>query len=282
MPCPHCNTVLQVSGGALTLAATLKPAEIEMRQSNIDGQQRKLDGVNEAISKHMASVSSIQANIREQEQANGQAVTNALRLLGECTSAQQELDKPVAGKSELSVDDCRRTRSVAESRLSAFQRKTKADFNHKCVESLERLIPLIAPEGIRGDVLARALKDFNTSMEKFSTAAGWRSVALESDFSPTYGGTIYLLLSESEKFRVRVMLQIAMALLDKSQALIVDAADILDKGGRNGLFKAVKASGLSAMIAMTIDSKDLVPNLGKAGIGTSYWINSDAKAELIA
>ena len=99
---------------------------------------------------------------------------------------------------------------------------------------------------------------------------------------PTYGGTQYELLSESEKFRVRVVLQIGMALSDKSQALVIDAADILDKGGRNGLFKAVKSTGLPAFISMTIDSKELVPSLSKSGVGASYWINGDATAEAIA
>ena len=89
---------------------------------------------------------------------------------------------------------------------------------------------------------------------------------------PTYGGTIYLLLSESAKFRVRVVLQIAMAMMDRSQVLVIDAADILDKGGRNGLFKAVKTAGLPVMISMTFDGQELMPDLGKAGIGRSYWI----------
>jgi hypothetical protein len=71
-----------------------------------------------------------------------------------------------------------------------------------------------------------------------------------------------------------------MALMDRSQALIIDAADILDKDRRNGLFKAVKTAGLPTLIAMTIDSKELVPNLGKAGFGASYWIE-DAKAEVV-
>lgn len=281
MPCPHCNTVLQVSGNKLDIAAVLSEDEIAKRQAAIDEVKAKLDGVNDAIAKHMTAVSGIAANIREAEKANEQAIANAIRLLGESSLAEQELAKPVAGKSEISVDDCRTTLAVAEKRLKAFKAKLEADRLHTAICSNTELYAKISPEGIRQDVLAKALKSFNDSLVPICAAAGWRTVTLESDFLPTYGGTIYLLLSESAKFRVRVILQMGMALIDKSQALIIDAADILDKGGRNGLFKAVKAAGLPALVAMTIDSKDLVPNLAKAGVGCSYWLNGEAKAEAI-
>ena len=281
MPCPHCATVLQVAGNKLQIAAVLSEDEITARTAAITELQGKINGVNDAISKHMTAVSGIQSSMRDQESQNKQAVNEALRLLGDSSMAEQELAKPVAAASEISVDDCRTTLAVAEKRLKAFKAKLEADRLHDAIEKNTELYRMLAPEGIRGDVLARALKSFNTSLERFCAAAGWRSVALESDFYPTYGGTIYLLLSESAKFRVRVILQIGMAMLDKSQALIIDAADILDKGGRNGLFKTVKATGLPCLVAMTIDAKELVPNLGKAGLGASYWINGDAKAEAI-
>src|SRR6185369_632365 len=191
---------------------------------------------------------------------------DAERLFKESQAAKDQLEQTTAAPAagDKTVNQCRTELATHEIKLKAFTQKHEADRLHGSITNTAELMAKIAPEGIRGDVLTRALKGFNASMEKFCTAAGWRPVALEPDFMPTYGGTIYLLLSESAKFRVRVILQIGMALLDKSQALIVDAADILDKGGRNGLFKAVKAAGLPSLVAMTIDNKDLVPNLAKA------------------
>jgi len=82
----------------------------------------------------------------------------------------------------------------------------------------------------------------------------------------------YILLSESEKFRCRTALQVAMADLDGSAAVIVDAADILDRGGRNGLFAMLAQSGMRSLVCMTMNGPGDVPDLSKPGLGRSYWI----------
>jgi hypothetical protein len=290
MPCPDCGTVLQLSGKTLAIAAVISPEEITARAEAIATKQGAIDATNDAISKHMTAVSTIQATIREQQTARDNAITDALRLLGESATAEKELAKPLPPASDISVDDCRTTMARAETRLKAFTRKLEADRLHVSIGNNAELLAKISPEGIRGDVLAKALKGFNESLAPITKAAGWRPVVLESDFMPTYGGTIYLLLSESAKFRVRTVLLLGMALIDKSQAVIIDAADILDRGGRNGLFKALKVAGLPALVAMTIDAyvnkpgEDFpvshnVPKLG--ALGASYWINSDAVAEQV-
>lgn len=282
MPCPDCGTVLQVHGNKLEISAQLSAEELTSRQEAIDSHSANLDSANKGMMKYMEAATRIKSQISETINTRMQKIAECKRLVIESESAVKELEKPAASvTSTVSVDDCRTTMAQAEIRLKAFRSKFEADRLHVAIGQNAELLAKIAPEGIRGDVLVKALKSFNDSLVAVCKAANWRPVTLESDFMPCYGGTIYLLLSESAKFRVRVILQIGMALLDKSQALIIDAADILDKGGRNGLFKAVKLAGLPALISMTIDSKELVPNLAAAKIGASYWINSDATAEAI-
>src|SRR6185369_4948226 len=191
-----------------------------------------------------------------------------------------ETPAPNAKQDTAEVDRCRTILQTAKVRLDAFQRKFSADRTHTAICQNQELANKTAPDGIRGDVLAKALKGFNLFADPICKAAGWRVVALEPDFTPTYGGTQYLLLSESAKWRVRTVLQMVMAKLDKSQALVIDAADILDKQGRNGLFKAVAAAGLPALVCMTLDGKELVPNLGRAGIGCSYWIEGGVAEQI--
>ena len=290
MSCPDCGTVLQVHAGILKKAATLTDEEISSRQAAIDELTSQIASINNGITKHMEASARIKGQIGEAETSRLQKITECKRLVKESEAAAAEIIKPVAAASPISVDDCRTTLSQAETRLKAFKAKFEADRLHIAIGQNAELLAKIAPEGIRGDVLVKSLKKFNESLSPLSKSAGWRAVTLESDFMPTYGGTIYLLLSESAKFRVRTILQMGMALIDKSQAIIIDAADILDKGGRNGLFKAVKQTGLPAMVAMTIDpclepGKPVhanVPNLAKAGQGCSYWLNGDAVAEAIA
>ena len=283
MCCPKCTAELEVKAGKLVvLTGQLTSEEIQSRKEAIAALKTKIDAVSDGVQKHMEAAARLKRQIQEVETTHHVKLAECHRLVKESETAADELKKPVAGRSEVSVDDCRTTYAKAELRLKAYQAKYAADRLHHTIGQNAELLAKLSPEGIRGYVQVKALKQFNDSVSSLCKTAGWRPVTLESDFMPTYGGTQYELLSESEKFRVRVVLQIGMALTDKSQALVIDAADILDKGGRNGLFKAVKSTGLSTFISMTIDSKELVPNLAKAGIGTSYWINGDATAEAIA
>lgn len=281
MPCPDCGTVLQIRGNVLDIAAVLSEDEINTRQAAIDDLFRQIKNVNDGITKHMEAAARIKTRIAEIKNDLVQKTIDCRRLVKESEAAAAELAKPVPPASTVSVDACRTALSAAETALKAYRAKYEADRLHIAIGHNAELLAKISPEGIRGDVLIRALKSFNESLAPICKAAGWRPVTLESDFLPTQGGALYLLLSESAKFRTRSILQMGMALLDKSQALIIDAADILDKGGRNGLFKAVKHVGLPALITMTIDTREQVPNLTTAKIGASYWINSDSVAEPI-
>lgn len=276
LPCPACGVALELTQGkSLSVASLITPEEVDSRQSKIDELQGRITAATDGLHKHMASKAGIETLIKNFDNTKAANVNEAKRLIEESKRAAAQLAaaKPPGAKADVShVEQCRNTLASASSRLQAFVQKNNADKAHTAIGLNQELIAKIAPEGIRADVLAKALKGFNEKTVPFCKAASWRPVTLETDFSSSYGGTPYLLLSESAKFRVRTILGLTMALMDRSEAVIVDAADILDKGGRNGLFKAIKAAGLPALVCMTMDGKDLVPNLGKANMGASYWI----------
>jgi hypothetical protein len=295
LPCPACGVALELEQGKkLCIATVMSDEEKATRSAAIEALQKKITVANDGLTKHMTALAGIKTKIQNFDTDKARNVTEATRLVAESKRAANELavvKPPVKGTDITFVEQCRTTLARADERLQAFVKKTNSDRIHVAIGLNQELIGKIAPEGIRGDVLAKALKGFNEKAVPLSKAASWRPVTLESDFGPCYGGTIYLLLSESAKFRVRTILQLTMALMDRSEAVIVDAADILDKGGRNGLFKALRLAALPALVCMTIDKyadkefperpeSFLVPNLGKAGIGASYWIR-DAVAEVV-
>jgi hypothetical protein len=230
---------------------------------------------------HMAAKSRLKSQIKQQDTDHALKLAEARRMLTVSENAETELKTTTEtpAKGATSVDDCRTVLATAETRLKAFRQKTTADARHRSICTMETLIDKIAPDGIRGEVLQRALKGFNQAMKQFTAVASWRDVELGADFLPTYGGYIYLLLSASAQFRVRVVLQLAMAKLDNSQAVVIDAADFLDRGGRSGLFKAVQVAGLPAMVCVTVDDKEKVPDLKGRGMGLSYWIGDGGVVE---
>jgi hypothetical protein len=63
-----------------------------------------------------------------------------------------------------------------------------------------------------------------------------------------------------------------MAKMDESAAVVIDEADILDQKGRNNLFALLKDTGIRAVVCMTANKPDVVPDLAKAKLGQSYWV----------
>ena len=66
-----------------------------------------------------------------------------------------------------------------------------------------------------------------------------------------YGGRPYP-LSTYEQYRVRAVLQMAMARLDNSAMVVLDAADVLDGTTHSGLFALFSKQQLAALVCMTL------------------------------
>lgn len=259
LTCPHCQKAVAMTRGELTPAAEPLPA------AEIEARQKAIDEARETV-----------ATAQKSAQAAERAVSGATSKLEEALAAERELaaqpEKPT-GAGE--VDACRNALQEAEGRLDAWQRKTAADNRHMNIGVNARIADALAPGGLRQTVLAKALKVFNSEAADLASAAGWPHVALDDELVARYGGTPYALLSKSERFRVRVVLQVVMAKRDKSAAVLIDGADILaDRQHRNGLFGMLAAEGLPAVVTMAFAAPDDMPNIDAAGIGRAYWIDA--------
>lgn len=185
-----------------------------------------------------------------------------------------ELPEPVNNSAQLEA--ARTAEALTQSRLSAWQQKTRADHTHRQILVNQSIVRILSPEGVRAEVLTRALTKFNGELHALCSLAEWRGVkwqpvTLQLDFLPHYGDWAYRLLSESAQFRVRVVLQVAMALREKAPLIVIDRCDLLDRHGRNCLFNLLRKVKLPAVIAMTMNSEEEKPDLSKLG-GRSYWL----------
>ena len=241
-PCPHC-------GGALVMRR-VSQAEVRLEAAGA----RLTDD-------------ELRANRRAIAELDGQ-IEN---LLGQRIAAHRE---------RIAAESSAVTR--AENRLAQFRKKRDADEIHRRIAGNDQILDLLAPDGLRGRKLAQVLDAFNRGpLAELAEAAGWRSVALDPVMALTYGGRPYALLSTSEQYRVRVVLQVAMAQLDGSPVVVIDAADVLDAPTRAGLVHMIRASHLHALVCMTLSRVDQLPDLAEAGFGASYWIEA-GRAEPMA
>lgn len=257
VPCPHC-------GGHLVVVSRTEvraPSGGVSEQENAARQQ--------AIQVKQAEASKVRTLLSDLR-------TQEAQLRGIVSAAQRaETDLaalPAGSVTAEEVADRRAMLEDAQRMLSRAQAVQRAAAIHTDIKQNLAIVEALAPNGLRQTVLTERMGAFNGALATLSTAADWPAVQVGEDMAVTFGGRAYLLLSASEQFRCRVTLQVAMASMDGSDAVIVDAADILDRTGRNALFALLQSSGLLSLVCMTMNRVEDVPDLRAAGIGRSYWI----------
>jgi len=258
-------------------------AEIDAHDVKVSEQVKVVDAAVKALGTLQANHTKLTNARQVVVNAWNLALSEASRLVRESMQAKAELDAmaaPVAAQVGASVEQCRNDLAAHELRLKAFQSKRQADGLHKAIEMNQALLKYIAPTGVRADVLTHAIGNFNTILAGLSEIAGWAPSQITPEFGFTFNGTPLFLLSSAEQFRVRTVVQVAMAMHEKSAMIVVDGADILDKGGRNGLFKLLNSASIPSLVGMTINVEAEVPNLAKAGYGRSYWVGASVAKEL--
>jgi chloramphenicol 3-O-phosphotransferase len=267
VPCPHCNAPLIIDLVGLRLepvsTAVLTDADVKARRQAIATAEGKLAHAQDAVNLARHAVSDTRAAVERAE-----------------TAADRLRNWPAAVEAGTDIEAARQTLRAAETRLADYDRKVQADELHEKISGNEDLLDVLAGDGLRAKLLAQRLDVFNGKQLKALTdAAGWSAVKVEADMTvyldcrPTAGMWLpYALLSTSEQYRVRVVLQVAAACLDGSDLVVIDAADVLDTETRPALFDLLDASGCAALICSTAARRDRVPDLAALDLGVSYWV----------
>lgn len=261
--CPHCGEGVKVVN-ATTLE---KPREFTQQDSDQYA----------AIKAELESAT-VNADAMRAELLDKQVALRASK------QAAASLQQSTAGNAtQQQVDGARNALALAERRLNAFVTKTKADRISGAIQQNLNIVAALDMAGVRQQKLGGCVQAFlSEEVNPLAQVAGWHPVGIDGDMAITYGERAWSLLSESEKYRVRVLLQVAIAIRDRSAAVVIDAADILGKAGRNGLIKLLRAAKVPALVCMTINAVNEVPDLNAAGIGASYWIEESVLGRLDA
>lgn len=253
-PCPHCKKPVIVQGKSVVAATSVKKADIAASQKLFDDHQEKIAEVEKRLKNASDDVMKSKAIYTECIEAKAKIA----KLSGKSKASRpkEDIDKDIVSKKAL-IDS-----------IKTYVEATKINGN---IQNLLEVIDILAPEGLRAKALKRGIGMFNEMLENICKKARWEQVSLLEDMSVTFDGRSYHLLSDSEKYRVMVTLQVAISDIDNSSVVIVDGADILNKNGRNGLVNILK--GRPSLICLTLKDKDELPDLSKLG-GNSYWVEN--------
>ena len=257
MSCPGCKLQLVVKDGNLIHI----PGDHEKFKSDLKKQIKKLDEDIKSLK--------VQAddNLRQfsDKKAELKASDEAIKQLNKVG----KLDK---GKEQGSIEEMKNSLEHAENRLDAFNTFKKAHGIADNIKLNKKLQDILAPAGLRNKKLKSSIDKINKSMDRLTDYVGWKKTELNDSCDILCNGVPYgRLIAKSERYRVDILLQLMVAMAEKSPFVIIDNADELVKTTRSELMKVILKAGIQCIIACAIDEKEPLPPLEKVG-GLCYKI----------
>jgi len=269
--CPECGASLAIEktgGNGIVLVPYAKPKQPKPLTKKVIDARNQWD---EDIRNKRAAVNGLVQRISLATRAANDGQKAAARL--EDIEKAPKLDEAAMELAKDAVGDAR-------SALTDHDNRTRAYHLHGDLVKNDKLLLVLAPDGLRKRKLADKLGDFNSQLDTLSESAGWPQVYLDENLECHYDKRPIWAASLSGRWRARTILQVAMARMDGSVAVILDEADMLDTSGRNGLFKMLGGIALKALVCMTFSKRERVPLINQVDLGVSYWIE-DGVAEAI-
>lgn len=268
--CPHCKKEIAVraakGGGTL----------LEIPKKKLDpAERKKLQDQSEAAE--------LNAKTAQQAYYDAQTAYKTVKDdLQVAVDAKAHLEKSgTESNATVNLDELRGEVTRVRSIQDAKQKIINAVKKHIEVIARLSLAETLAPEGLRGKKLGAKLDEFNDRLAVLCATADWAEVRIIPDLDVELDGIRYDLCARSGQMRCDVTLQAAFAVLDGSEMLLVDDADMLDAKGRNGLFALLGETERYGIVGMMLTKIAQTPDLDAAEMGASYWVD-DAVAHPLA
>ncbi|HHW1934675.1 TPA: AAA family ATPase [Pseudomonas aeruginosa] len=267
LTCPHCQGAVDLQAG--TLVVHQPPEQIADAEA-----ARRLPEYRE----YLASAQ--------------RAVANSQRDLDECLVAAEQIkaleaesvEAPSAeaiANGEQAINELRQARDASRAKLVALQEAleaatqreasiAKAQAAHQDVVAWTGMVDALSPTGIPAEILADAIGPVNDTLKRLAGIAGWSPVEISADIDVTFGGRLYGLLSESERWRCDTTIALAIATISGLRLVLLDRLDVLDLPSRN--------QAIALMRAMTsdreIDSVVVAGTLKEPMAKTPEWLQA--------
>lgn len=254
-PCPYCEKPLLINGARIIKGGEITKEDIKKSEKEFKDHQKKI-----AFAE------------KEYDEANSYYMKSKV-LLQECIEANTKLEKSKECGEKISgrtVDEISEDLKKIKEKKKLIEIKEEAREIQKQITRLATIVNVLAPEGLKAEKLRERLHEFNTTLKGICKKTGWSEIEVKENLDIYFGERRYgILLSDSERYRVNMALQVAIADYDNSGVLVFDGADILDSDGRNGMVSLLKDR--MALVCMTIPKKEQMPDFSIVG-GNSYWV----------
>ncbi|MGC3090543.1 AAA family ATPase [Pseudomonas aeruginosa] len=244
LTCPHCQGAVDLQAGQLV--PHQPPAKVADPEA-----AKRLEEYRAYLASAQRAVANSQRDLKESEDAAAQAA--AL----EAETAQAPSAEAIAN-GEQAINELRQARDRQQAKVQSLQEafnaaaqrqdviKQAAGF-HAEVCAWSALADALSPTGIPAEILADAIGPVNELLQRLSGTAGWSPVQISADIDVTFGGRLYGLLSESERWRCDATLALAIATISGLRLALLDRFDVLDIPARTQqamkLFQSLAVGG---------------------------------------
>ena len=254
LSCPHCQRAVVLGVDGVLEQYDEEAARLEREQAADTAAE--LEGVlAECIKEHEAlqeSAQGYQSRLREADSELGEAKTALAVAEKLARKADAEVDtadrRADLMQAEQAVDDAKRVSTMVSAEARAAELS-------ETIARYAEIVLAIGPQGVRSPMMEAGLKRLNAGLGVIGQEAGWPVVEVTERGSVMWDTRPVQLSSESEKWRAQAAIQLTLAAMTGSQAVVLDRADLLDADNREGLVRAVKRvsgkTGIAVLLCST-------------------------------
>lgn len=283
--CPTC--IRKISAGEQQeLAAKLKEelADLQGKREKLEQKVAKYDDPATAAGKLQRHREAAAALVKlEKELAKLPSDAAEAVDTSDLDSQLADLDARIA-KGEAALAESQQQLRAVKAYREAEERKAKLEARHA---ACERLVAYFGPNGVRAQLAEGKLEPFNLAvnggLEKFGFGCAITLEPYKLIVTTPGGQTLEAAqLSESERFRFGVALQVALAQATGVGLVVVDRADVLDRETRRGLnamlLEAARAGVQSLVLATSTEG---APASAPEGVQFHQLVNQDGETRVV-
>ena len=227
--CPHCKKPLVVIQGKVTIPAenpATRLTELEIKLVEVAEKYTEVEVRAEPFTIRLQDMDKDLA-IAKRDLAVAEA---AAKRTGE---VQSESDRAALASAEQAVEDARDV-------VKLIQAESDATRLHETVVRYTEIAKALGPEGVRAKMLADGLRKLNAGLTAIAKESGWPVTAVSDSGGIVCGERPVQLCSESERWRTQAAIQLTLAAMTGSKAVVLDRVDLLDASNRKGLESALQ------------------------------------------
>ena len=254
LSCPHCQrAVVMGLDGVLEQydeeAARLSREDAARKATEVQGvlagRIREHQALQETASKYQTGLRLVGHDISEAKTA----LAVAEKLAGNADAKVDTADRRAdLMQAEQAVDDAKRVSGMVSAEARAAELS-------ETISRYAEIVRAIGPQGVRAQMMEAGLNKLNAGLRVIGKVALWPSIEATERGSVMWAGRPVQLSSESERWRAQAAIQLTLAAMTGSQAVVLDRADLLDADNREGLVRAVKRvsgkTGIAVLLCST-------------------------------